>query len=533
VHNTKNRPMLRTYCSQSSDAFESLRSLCADGKHAVVLTDGEACPYEKPVILGTGAMSVIIQMKHRRCDGVVFALKMDKADDTKWNTFTKNVTSISTIEVDATFLMWKVLGVSGMSPHIPRPYGMLPVTIDASMAPLRNKRAGSASMALFMECMTGIKVDGCTIMDFREYLQHGIKAYKCDVDMLSDTVPAIMFQVMHAIAMWSTATNTGFRHNDLHAGNVCLTYWNKEHTAVDVEYHLCGPDGKDYAFMVSSPICATIIDYGSAALLPHAGGPQFDGRFYFYNHCKEPLSMMKNGSLREVKFHDFGISHRQPSKHYDTCLFTYAVLHAFNAGDAHPAGVQYASFYDRCFGKLYSNTKFFHQFDKCGRLTAAAQVALMQVDTLTINKRVVKVMDAQHALMDPYFARFRCESTIGSCTIQRRCFGVRHSENATQSPLTRDAMLRTSSVLAGRGGPWRPVISDSNVLLNAPLPGLWSTISSILHVLRSKCPLGTILTLDESIKWANSCKEETVFLESPVPDLNFKWSESEPAANMC
>ena len=99
-------------------------------------------------------------------------------------------------------------------------------------------------------------------------------------DQFADVLPVVLFQVLYTIAMWGHVTENGFRHNDLHAMNIGLTYWNEDRTAAEAEYHLPGPDGVDRVFVLRTPICATVIDFGYAAVLKEAGGPAFDSRFY-------------------------------------------------------------------------------------------------------------------------------------------------------------------------------------------------------------------------------------------------------------
>ena len=504
--------------------YESLRAACAGHRHAVVISKAA------DTYLAEGAMSVLFKL----CvGGCAYAVKFDKGS--KWPAgkaqTTKSVASISAAEIDVMCMVWYMLSARGLSPHVPRVFGVLTFTFGPGAVPYCGD-SGAESHGLVMELMDGYQ--GAATL--KALLKAGMAGKVRDAggaDAFGDTLRAVVFQVLYTIAMWSTATGGNFRHNDLHAQNICLTYWNEEHTPVEVEYHLPGADGTDRVFVLRTPLCATIIDFGYAAILQGAGGPVFDPRFYYFGRSPEALSKeggTRGNTLAEPKLKLWGMSHRQQSRHYDVLLFAYAILHDFNVRKCkHAASTEFHQFYARSWGSIHSCPAYMHQKSPCnGRLTAHGQRELMRSKTVTARGRSFVVMDAADALMDVYFAPFRgCGTTPPRAVV----FGLAPSPAAVAPPLSKAAMARTGShvIFNEADVGWKPRLSRAGKLENPPRPGLWSRLVATLDALKGAVPPSRPLTRAELAAWAGPAADAAA---CDAAESEYAWEDCAPGEDL-
>lgn len=504
---------MRHEANAAASEYEVLRTGCAGHNTAIVVSTAGMS------YMAEGAMSVLFKM--RTTDNCAFAVKFDKGSTWKDKSARKPVASITSAEIDIMCMAWYMLAARGLSPHVPRVFGVLPFVFDKAAAPYcgaQDRR--QESHGVVMELMGGY----CGVVTVKALLKEGMAGLLKDdsgVDTFDDTLRVVLFQVLYTIAMWEVATGVGFRHNDLHTANVCLTYWNEERTPVEAEYHLPGPDGSDRVFVLRSPVCATIIDFGYAAVLPRAGGAVFDSRFYYFGDKAEPLSR----KMQEPKFLLWGMSHMQPSQHYDVLLFTYAILHEFNMRKSkHPASAEFRRFYSRCFGAIHTVPTHMYQKAACaGRLTPHGQRELMD------RKRVVKgvksfvVMNSGQALMDTYFERFRASAA----SPQRKVvFGLQPSSAAVAPSLSPAALSRLLStiILNKLDTNWRPRLSRGGLLMNPPAPGQWSDLIATLDALKAALPLPRALTPKETLAWTGE-EEVAAVLSVEEEEEAFVWSD--------
>ena len=507
--------------------YEALRAGCAGHRDAIVISKASGTSY-----LAEGAMSVLFTLATGPCR---FAVKFDKGR--KWAKGgaprSKAVASIGAAEIDVMCMLWYMLSARGVSPHVPRVFGVLPFSFGKGAAPYYGA-SGGESHGVVMELMGGYE-GAATVKDLLKLGMAG-RLVREGVDTFDDTLRVVVFQVLYTIAMWNTVTGANFRHNDLHAMNVCLTYWNEEHTAVDVEYHLPAADGTDRVFRLRTPLCATIIDFGYSAVLPGAGGPVFDPRFYYFGDAPEPLTR-EGSSITEPKFVLWGMSHRQPSRHYDVLLFAYAILHDFNARKCrHPASVEFRRFYARSFGTVHSCAAYMYQKQPCnGRLTPHGQQELMRTKTVTRGaKNSFTVMDAADALMDVYFARFRSSgSGSGSNSGNNIVFGLQPSPAAVAAPLSKQAMMRTCShvIFNEEDRAWKPRLSKTGTLDNPPRPGLWSHLVATLDRLKAAAALPRPLTRAEAAAWSGGNGAVTPVAEE-AEEAEEAWENCAPQENL-
>jgi hypothetical protein len=528
-------PPLRHEDNATSVEYGLLRAQCADHRHAVILSPASAVFAYR--YLAEGAKSAVFSLRSLKDSSVQFALKFDKAGTWTKSAAVKAVRSIDPFEIDATCLVWFMLSARGLSPHVPRVFGVLPFVFERDAVPYVAEARMSKTDGLVLELLTGfVTPRDVRVLDLKALLREGMAGRIVGTDgrdQFADVLRVVLFQVLYTVAMWGHVTGNCFRHNDLHAMNIGLTYWNQDHTATEAEYHLPGPDGVDRVFVLRTPICATVIDFGYAALLKEAGGPVFDSRFYFYNNKEEKQRREVKGAdgLVEPKFHAWGMSHRQPSRHYDTVLLMYAVLHEFNMKKSrHAAANEFRRFYARCFGAIHSAPRHTFQQDMChGRLTPFGQAELMRNAPVAIGAKTFFVMDPAEALCDPYFIQLR-----GVAKPRLVVFGLQPSAAAVAPPLPRDAMSRTSSILSRStmDAAWKPKINRAGILQNFPLPGLWSTLTRTLDEKKASTAPPRKMSPSEISAWLRNTKTEEV-LEGPEAVEVHPWNEaSAPGENL-
>jgi hypothetical protein len=520
---------LRNKNTETFQCFERMRQLCASKKH-VAMKMGKST--YSSVCIGEGAESVVFLYTNLATPAVRYAVKFDK--DAVWCEARKCIKSVRRIEIDATCAVWEMLPSRGLSPHIARPFGVLPFVFDASMAPFCNGRGIVDGMVMeYMSGLTGIgPTPSAPLLDMNAFIKAGCAGKFADrFDQLLRT---IAFQVFYTIAMWNVSTGTAFRHNDLHSGNVCLTYWNEEHTEVEIEYRL--PCGR--AFVLRTPICATIIDFGNAALLPSVGGSAYDARFYAFAPGEPLIRDAKGRALREVKWHDWGMSHCQPSAHYDCLLFAFALLQLFGRDTSISAAQAYRMFYARSFGNVHVSEKYMLKRELCGRLTTEGQQTLMDGKKVRVNSRTFAVLSPLEVLMDPYFSGLR-----GVASSRRKyVFGLQPSEAVAPPPLRPEVLVKSISLLAENAleanGRWKPVVTGAGKLTNPPKPGLWAELigkmNRQLDAARAASSAMPALTPDQLVEWVGeSAAAAAASTEAEeLDDGEFNYATAMPIQNL-
>jgi hypothetical protein len=500
---------MRHEANVAASEYETLRAGCADHNTAIVVSTAGM------TYLAEGAISVLFKM--RASADCAFAVKFDKGRAWTDKSKRKPVASITSAEIDIMCMTWYMLAARGLSPHVPRVFGVLPFVFDKAAAPYCGEHdRRQESHGIVMELMGGYR----GMVTVKALLKEGMAGRLRDdagTDTFDDTLRVVLFQVLYTIAMWEAATGVGFRHNDLHTANVCLTYWNEERTPVEIEYHLPGPDGSDRVFVLTSPVCATIIDFGYAAVLQHAGGAVFDPRFYYFGDKPEPLPR----NMQEPKFALWGMSHTQPSQHYDVLLFTYAILHEFNMRKSkHPASAEFRRFYSRCFGAIHTVPTHMYQKAACaGRLTPHGQRELMERKKVVKGTKSFVVMNSGQALMDTYFERFRSSAVTPA---RKVVFGLQPSPAAVAPPLSPAALSRLLSTIIFNelDTRWRPRLSRGGLLMNPPAPGQWTDLIAKLDALKAGLRTPRALTPQETVAWTG------VDIVEEVPPILFEEEET-------
>jgi len=509
---------------------------CADHRHAIILSPSSKT--HTHTYLAEGVKSVVFSLVMNSDTAASFALKFDKAGTWTRTTSTKAIRSIQPNEIDATCLVWYMLSARGVSPHVPRIFGVLPFVFEKDAMPFCSESRMSKTDGLVLELLTGyVTSAGVRVVDVKGLVREGMAGRVVNEegdDIFDEVLRVVMFQVLYTMAMWNLVTANGFRHNDCHTMNVGLTYWNEDRTPVSAEYRIPGPGGVERVFTVTSSICATIIDFGYAAVLKEAGGPIFDPRFYFYEDpCTEKMKKEpRTNTLAETKYAAWGMSHRQPSRHYDSVLFLYAVLHEFNTKKSrHPATNEYRRFYARCLGAIHSAKVYSYKDSMCGRLTPFGQRELMRNAPVMHGSKVFRVMDPSECLSDQYFARFR--SGPSSARQRPMVFGLSPSPSAVAPHLSKEAMTRSSSVLSLNSADvaWKPRLTRAGILQNMPLPGLWSTLTRGLDERKAAVPLSRQMTPSECTGWTG--KDDPELAHEEYEDTSHAWDEaSAPSENL-
>ena len=234
--------------------------------------------------------------------------------------------------------------------------------------------------------------------------------------------------------------------------------------------------------VVVTPFRAVVLDFGSAALLPHAGGPPFDPRFYYWYSDAEPVELEAppRRDLKETKLRQCGMSHREPSSHYDLCLFLYGV-HAGGGGRLPP---DFQALYARRVGAVLASAALaFQDADKRGRLTAAGQRALM--------RRGRGGAAAAILADDPYFGPLRSGGDGCRPPAVRAGITPTSVRKRRRTP-SRGCEDGDRCVLAAgeEAEGWTPKLSPApGRLVNAPPPGAWRCVKRRLsQLLRGAAP---------------------------------------------
>ena len=404
------------------------------------------------------------------------------------------VANISEEESDALCAAWELVGAPGLSPHVLRP---LRKQTFKPRDGVMSTADGRACTGIVTEYVQGVRTcSGAYVRSFYDVIAAGMAGQFIGADgtdAFPDLFKAVLFQVTFTIAAWLRASNSAFRHNDLNAHNVCVTQWRPDGAAVTTAYQMFGADGVERTFILHTPYRAVIIDLGFAAVLPAAGGTDFDERFYFDNfaHADKRNALRVADTVddaapvhgfKEVLYERSGMSHWRPCVHYDLLFFLYAAYEAVGrghaAGRASPAGTAAA----KAFMKLYEDTFCsFHSSSLCsskypGRLRPQGQ------ESLAANRGAVRLRRLQgraHVLPSPilflfhvYFTELRAPAVVE--LPPTRVFGFHPSDSAVQPHIALGAIRKSVCCLAKNEHFVSRVEVDASAhLLHKPVPGLW------------------------------------------------------------
>ena len=391
---------------------------------------------------------------------------------------------ISEEEVDALCVAYELVTATGLSPHILRPLR------KAEYAP---------GTGLVTEYLRGVRTaGGKRVCALRDVIAAGladefVAADGCDA--FPALLKAVLFQVTFTVAMWCRATDNGFRHNDLNAYNVCVTQFRPDGAAVRVVYKLPTPDGSgERTFVLHTPYRAVIVDFGFAALLPVAGGADFDARFYVDNFADpdtaQPLQRAGAG-FKEIMFHKSGMSHSQPCAHYDILFFMYAVRQEMVRGASTATAAATASrraflhMYSAVFCDFHSSALCFADFP--GRLRPAAQASLLKTNGMIKlgkgNARAHALPSAAAFAFHSYFSEFQTPQLSSSAP----AYGFFSNSCAPEVDLR--AMRKSVCSLAK---PAKAVLNSGvqvdrdMLLLHKPVPGMWRDVRGVWAAIRAR-----------------------------------------------
>lgn len=353
-------------------------------------------------------------------------------------------------EADVCMLVWEALAASGASWHVCRPIS-LTLAGDFEMERLHGLRDDVVNLEQLLVSAAAGEVH---VSDFRHMFR------------------GLVFQTLHALAMSTCVFNGLFRHNDLHARNVCFTPWNNFRVPLTARYTLpVFPDKPGDAFiqhhfLLTMAYRAVIIDYGWAALLPGMG-PDKDSRFYKAASDSMSVPSLVGGPIMidtlatNAACRNSGMSQRVPSQHYDAALLMYSLSSicqtVLNSGtsseDIRTEMIEFVEMYT----DLYAGVPHI-----IGRLQLSLQRELLM--SKTVPGTSIEVPTPQSLLLHPYFAMFRTTHRHERTHV----FGICSDTNCAPRLPTPKHL----SKLAGKGqwtrtrmGAWTaPVDKFSNVL---------------------------------------------------------------------
>ena len=372
--------------------------------------------------------------------------------------------SVSPYEVDICRLLWLALAPTGFSRHV----------------------------CLEMERLHG---DG-NALNVEEFIQAAASASAtaATVEGFGSTLRALLFQALYTLSMCTLAFNGLFRHNDLHARNVCFTPWNSAAVPVRAHYTLrCFPDAGDRmfvdrCFLVTSEYRAVVIDYGWAVLLPGLG-PDFDSRFF----KSGPAAGLGGKSKRidilatEASFKDSGMSQQVPCQTYDAALLMYSVYTvSVTALAAHTSGVPETVRSELLEFNAFYETMYRGVPHAAGRLPLPLQRHLLRARTVPGTNVVVPT--TERLLRSSYFSAFRCGTEFPPDAGTRYSFGC----NASDTVLNVDVkeadggpeLKPDNCYLAGGGQPWHegtPATGSFQELLQKVMKNVqsWRSVTSV------------------------------------------------------
>jgi len=495
-------------------------------------TTGPVTTANVPVCLvGAGCMGVILATDTEPRVAVKLGVRQVGASASEKEDLV--LTSSSRAEGHAHVAAAFVLGAFGMDDHLARPLGTVDFALRAGL-----RFGGRAATALQGGVLTGHVMEllrlpfGTSSWTLKAFIAAGadqetrLRVLGCqtDVEFVAE-LKAVLFQAMSVVAAWTIGTRTGFRHNDLHALNVCVEAAPLEAADTRVQYHIPtpGPDSVDRTFHVSRRFRVRIVDFGFAAVLPHVGGTPYDERFYAYMEDlaggKRPVvrsDPTAPSGLREFLFHKLGMSHMVPSEHYDMGVLLFSAKAEVDAafGETSPVATELTALVCRTFGDVVTNPKWMQQRHQYGRLTALAQVLVWGGGSTGGSQRgetLPSMSCPVQVLCDPYFAPFRCSGVPVPDGPPVRYAGVTPHVRERIAPLRVAAqdMVGTTSVLAANPNLRQfvpKVCRRTRRLLTPPPVGLWATVLDACQRIVEVVPPGRPMTPDEAASWVAGAK---------------------------
>jgi hypothetical protein len=397
--------------------------------------------------------------------------------------------SATAFEVDAAAVAYML--TAGSAAHVMRPFGTLSFTLEA---PVFTTVRDCCVDGLVTELIEGVLLnDGVSrARDLGEFITAGLKGTLVfdGHDAFPDALRALIFQVVFTIASWLRASANGFRHNDLHVSNVCVSYWRADRAPVSVRYNFVDPSGVTRTFEVRSAFRAVIVDFEFAALLPRAGGVPFDRRFY----PAAKLTLQAAGSgVFETTFAEHGISHVQPSAHYDVCFFAYSCYSQLMTDADHACTLEFVASYRQHFRNFHRKSALTFGNSGTGRLLPRAQVALAQAASAGEVPQLP--CPATWMCSAVYFAPFRTASPEGIAP---------EPLHVDLNPANVVAGLRSTCTLAKSTHAWRPRLDKLGRLVSYPLAGTWVALSATWAAIRTALPPGRQMTRAEMDDWVRT-----------------------------
>ena len=308
----------------------------------------------------------------------------------------------------------------------------------------------------------------------------------------------------YTIATWLHASANGFRHNDLHASNVCVCYWRDDHAPVTAQYSLVDESGVERLFELRTPFRAVIVDFEYAALLPHAGGTPFDRRFY----QTDKFALTAAGDVFETTFAEHGISHTQVSVHYDVCLFVYSCYSLLMKDAAHAVAAEFGRSYRHHFRNFHRKSTLTFSGGGAGRLLPRVQASL----AIATGSDSPLPSAAAWLCADAFFGLFRVAEF--SAAPDAHVFGQ-------QTTLFEDAIStrRATCMLAKATQTWRPRLDPYGRLVSYPLAGTWTTLQATWTAMRAAASPSRPMTPPERVEWLKLPSADDAAMTATTPTL--------------
>ena len=312
----------------------------------------------------------------------------------------------------------------------------------------------------------------------------------------------------YTIASWLHTSANGFRHNDLHASNVCVCYWRDDHVPVTVQYSLVDESGIVRLFELCTPFRAVIVDFEYAALLPHAGGTPFDRRFY----QTDKFALTAAGDVFESTFAEHGISHTQVSVHYDVCLFVYSCYSLLMKDAAHAATAEFGHSYRHHFRSFHRKTTLTFTGSGVGRLLPRVQASLAVAASTGSGSPLPSA--AAWLCTDAFFAPFRVSAFLAAPGALS--FGQQTATLFEDAITTR----RATCMLAKATHAWRPRLDSFGRLVSYPLAGAWTTLQATWTAMRAAASPSRAMTALECTEWLKPpCAISTLAAPPMMPEV--------------
>jgi hypothetical protein len=317
----------------------------------------------------------------------------------KGDALVDGITSACSYEMDMYRVLWKTLAETGLSRHVCQPLG-------------KYVHPTEQCVGIELEKLRGV-VNSTTGRVNIEDLITGVSRGEVHVPNFGAVFRSLVLQTLYTLTMCTLAFKGRFRHNDLHARNVCLTPWTDTGASIPVHYVLpCFPSDVSQPFVnkhfsMQSTYRAVMVDFGWSTIT----GTNRDARFF------RPVATTKSMAMRDLLATDPGYKHcgmsqRVPCHQYDVALFMYSVysvclLACVNLKCPPDATYELREFM-HMFNTLYDGVPMV-----AGRLSLDLQKRLLRFRT-TGGAKDTRVPTAESILHDDYFTQFRADAPIPS-----------------------------------------------------------------------------------------------------------------------